>query len=134
MRRNKAVQFRDPGEAGAPSGRAKTADKQDDRPKKFRCKQCDAVIADADARIPVHGAHEHDFQNPAGLGFRISCFAAAPGVIEQGTPSFDFTWFPTYAWRVARCAHCSWHLGWSYEGAEAPRVFHGLILTRLVSA
>lgn len=79
------------------------------------CAACRGFVAESRARFSVDGAHSHSFINPAGLIFRVSCFAAAPGVVPVGDESHDFTWFAGFAWRVALCATCGEHLGWSYR-------------------
>jgi hypothetical protein len=79
------------------------------------CAACRGFVADSRARFSVDGAHSHSFINPAGLIFRVSCFAAAPGVVPVGEESDDFTWFAGFAWRVALCRTCGEHLGWSYR-------------------
>ena len=132
--RRRAAAFKEaPEGGGTPGADTATEDREAEAPEKLHCARCGALVTDGAARIPVHGAHDHHCVNPAGAGVHIGCFAAAPGVVQMGNHSYDYTWFPSYAWRVALCAACSHHLGWSFEGAEEPRLFHGLILDRLTS-
>jgi hypothetical protein len=77
----------------------------------------------------VDGGHEHVFFNPAGVVFRVICFAEAPGVGGHGTPSDEFTWFKGYRWQVAHCLGCNEHLGWRF--GNAGDVFFGLIKPKL---
>jgi hypothetical protein len=99
------------------------------RRRMLRCAACGTAITDDARRIEISGAHRHVFVNPEGHVFEIGCFAAAEGVRPSGPASDFFSWFPGYAWRVAICAGCSVHLGWTYGDGPA---FVGLILLRLV--
>lgn len=99
----------------------------------LRCAVCSHAVTSARARCEVGGAHEHTFMNPAGLVFRIGCFSEAPGCTAIGPPSTEWSWFAGAAWRVALCASCRTHLGWSFEGEGAGR-FWGLVLDRLLAA
>jgi hypothetical protein len=94
------------------------------------CAACRAFVADNRARISVDGSHSHSFINPAGLIFRVSCFAAAPGVAPVGDEERYFTWFAGFAWRVGLCRACGAHLGWSYRRVDS--VFVALIDDRVV--
>lgn len=96
------------------------------------CAACRSFVADHRARIPVDGAHSHSFINPAGLIFRVSCFAEAPGVVSVGEEDRYFTWFAGFAWRVGLCRACGAHLGWSYRRVDS--MFVALIDDRVVQA
>jgi len=78
----------------------------------------------------MSGSHVHVFTNPAGFTFRIGCFSSAPGCLNAGDPTGDFTWFTGYDWSFALCGGCMTHLGWFYESGRDG--FHGLILAELV--
>jgi len=90
------------------------------------CACCGALITRTRWALSVDG-HEHVFFNPAGMVYRILCFAEAPGVRDQGAPTDDFTWFAGYDWNFAFCADCNEHLGWRYTGDGDPILFFGLI-------
>jgi hypothetical protein len=94
------------------------------------CASCGAFVADAAARTDINGAHAHTFINPAGLIFRVGCFAEAPGVLAVGEESEHWTWFSGFAWRAALCRSCHEHLGWCY--ANAHQAFVALILDRVI--
>lgn len=81
--------------------------------------------------MSIDGSHEHYFRNPAGIRFRVACFAYAPGTEAFGEPTEEFTWFPPYAWQLAICRGCSDHLGWSYS-EPGGKSFFGLIVERLL--
>lgn len=95
------------------------------------CAECEHEVTQTDHRTDRDGAFEHSFANPAGIVFRIGCFAEATGCSPIGEPSSEFTWFDSYTWRVALCTHCHTHLGWLYEHPDD--TFWGLILPRLDS-
>ena len=96
------------------------------------CARCRRAITATDERINVNGQHEHACVNPYGLRFHIGCFRAAPGCAAVGGATAEHTWFPGYAWRVAVCAGCNAHLGWTYQAAGDG--FYGLIMARLTAA
>jgi hypothetical protein len=94
------------------------------------CAACGGFVAESLARSSVNGAHSHSFINPAGLVFRVACFAEAPGVLALGEESLQFTWFAGFSWRVAVCRACTEHLGWCYRSAGSS--FVALIEDRIV--
>lgn len=100
-------------------------------PRLYRCRQCGRVVARHDWLLPMGGDHEHVVFNPAGMVFRLWCFADALGLRPVGVPSVAFTWFRGYAWSVALCGDCGTHLGWRYDGSAQPSRFYGLIKDRL---
>lgn len=121
----------EPGDARAPTVVRRASDADDSE--RLLCAACAHPITSARARREVGGAHAHTFMNPAGLVFHIGCFAEAPGCTELGAPSTEWSWFPGAAWRIALCASCRTHVGWSFEsGAAESGRFWGLILDRLV--
>ncbi len=93
------------------------------------CAGCLHAITTASARIEMSGSHGHTFSNPHGLVFHIACFGAAPGCEARSDSSTEFSWFPSYSWRVAVCRGCGEHLGWLFVDGDAS--FHGLIVDRL---
>ncbi|GMQ96091.1 MAG: hypothetical protein BMS9Abin14_592 [Gammaproteobacteria bacterium] len=97
----------------------------------IRCAHCGQQVSTADQRIDQAGSHQHRFENPAGIAFRIGCFRHAPGCRCVGEASLQWTWFPGHAWSVALCIKCGTHLGWSYGPGETGAAFFGLILERL---
>jgi hypothetical protein len=94
------------------------------------CAACGATVTDSRSAIGVDGAHEHTFVNPAGIIYRVRCFATAPGCRESGEPTQQWSWFPAYAWRYGFCASCDAHLGWAYRSARGDG-FYGLVADRL---
>ena len=102
-----------------------------ERTTRLFCVRCRHLITAQEQRIDVNGAHRHTCTNPHGLTFDIGCFREAPGCAALGEATTEFTWFPGYAWRIADCAKCGAHLGWSFTSLGGG--FYGLILNRLTS-
>lgn len=107
------------------------ADATPKREKRLFCAACRTLITDQDERIPIQGAHEHACTNPHGLTFHIGCFRSAQGCAHYGEATAEYSWFKSYAWRIALCAKCQAHLGWAFEAQTSG--FYGLILDRLTS-
>jgi len=94
------------------------------------CATCRNPITHPRDAIDVNGAHSHAFVNPAGMIFRVRCFAAAPGAVGAGEESDIWTWFPGFLWQAAVCRRCFEHLGWRYRSPES--TFFALIAERLL--
>jgi len=134
-----------PDRPGGPSGEAAPgagsgAESANDPDAVIRCRACGEPVTRRTWAISVRGGHEHTVFNPAGLVFHIGCFREAPGIHPFGPRSTEFSWFPGHAWTVGACAGCGRHLGWLFlvvpgegpDAEDAPPVFHGLILDRLM--
>jgi hypothetical protein len=98
-----------------------------DRP--IRCSVCRTPVTSARQRTQRGGGFDHRLVNPAGIRFHVGCFNAAPGCRAPGEATYQHSWFPGYAWKIAVCGGCGAQLGWSYDGAGD--AFFGLILDRL---
>lgn len=94
------------------------------------CRRCRNEVTMAEHMISVNGLHQHTFINPAGIAYQIGCFSSAGGCHIHGIPTYEFTWFPGYAWAIAVCSNCLLHLGWYYQSEEA--TFFGLITDNLL--
>lgn len=97
---------------------------------RISCLACGGFVADPRDRVSVNGAHAHSFINPAGIIFRVGCFATTPGARAAGAATHHWTWFPGFAWRAALCTRCGAHLGWCFDSADAS--FVALILDRVI--
>ncbi|MBW2606015.1 MAG: hypothetical protein JRD05_00120 [Deltaproteobacteria bacterium] len=108
-----------------------TKEKEPDIDEYILCRQCLQVITSPAERIEMQGAHQHTFANPNGIVYQIGCFRSASGCGYAGQPSYEFSWFKGYSWRVAVCGSCLFHLGWLFTspGSES---FNGLILDHLI--
>jgi hypothetical protein len=94
------------------------------------CAACQAFITHPATSLLVQGARRHTCTNPANITFTIDCFREAPGCVETGIPTGEFTWFSGYRWSVALCGECRRHLGWCFTGAAD--LFYGLIVGEIV--
>jgi hypothetical protein len=113
----------------APRSRSKSGPpKQDNHA--LVCRICGHPITSAAHIIEVDGHHHHTCTNPKGIRFHIRCFAAAPGCLNQGDPTSDFTWFAGYAWNYSLCCQCLSHLGWFFQSGS--HSFFGLINDHLL--
>ncbi len=106
------------------------AKSEEENEKAIRCANCGFGITTAKERMDMDGRHIHVFNNPAGYIFEIGCFASAPGCVNRGEPTMEFTWFSGFAWQFALCGNCSAHLGWRYQ-SRGGRSFYGLILAHI---
>jgi hypothetical protein len=93
------------------------------------CKNCRNVITFPVHNITVNGEYIHEFTNPEGITYRISCFDSANGCITHGMPVMDHTWFEGFSWSFSLCSNCFTHLGWYYKADD--QSFFGLIIDRL---
>jgi hypothetical protein len=94
------------------------------------CAACHMAVTSSREQIDCNGAHVHAFLNPAGVVYRIRCFATAPGVVPAGEASDYWTWFPGFRWQACLCKACFQHLGWSFRNADVQ--FFGLIADRVL--
>ncbi|BFZ12377.1 hypothetical protein BsWGS_15416 [Bradybaena similaris] len=79
------------------------------------------------------------FRNPQDIYFEvITCLHSA---VEKSHERYiTDSWFPGYSWSIAKCPHCSSHVGWSFhavnEAAEGHKSkvlsFVGLILDKIM--
>ena len=113
--------------------RIKTKIAEEEESYKFLCKACKTVIADERFLLGVNGeTYEHSFTNPHGYHFNLYTFSECQSVIDASLPSFEYTWFPGYAWIIVTCAVCLEHLGWRFESAKnKPANFYALIKEKL---
>ena len=108
----------------------KEGDAEIDEGEFILCRNCRNVITSTANKIEMNGKHTHTFTNPKGFVYRVGCFGAAPGILNQGAPTMEFTWFGGFAWCYSLCIRCFAHLGWFYRSGE--KSFYGLILDHLI--
>jgi hypothetical protein len=96
-----------------------------------RCSLCHEMVTNVSEKMSVSGGHQHVFTNPHGYIFEIGCFRNAPGCLNVGDSTGEFTWFSGYVWCYAVCRHCHSHLGWLFENGKGD-AFYGLILKKLI--
>ncbi|MGH8548180.1 MAG: cereblon family protein [Methylococcales bacterium] len=97
----------------------------------LKCAACGSIITYREAGINLGGQHARWLTNPSGYSFYVGCFDSAPGCSQLGNETAAHSWFPGYAWTIALCKGCGFHLGWRFRSRVDE--FHGLILDRLVS-
>jgi len=93
------------------------------------CVHCAHIITFPKFITPVFEKVEHQFINPMGNTFTIHCFKEAPGCVNTGLPSLEFTWFKNHSWQMSHCKNCEQQMGWYFSGAQN---FYGLIVNQLV--
>ena len=105
------------------------------RSSRLVCRRCGQHISDGNHAFAASGTSTTGvFANAHGRVFQILTVRAAQGLLFVGAPTTEFTWFSGYAWRVAVCAGCTTHLGWSFEAARPglePVVFFGLLSSEI---
>lgn len=95
------------------------------------CRDCGQIITHERERIEIAGSHMHSFINPHGHRYRIGCFRQAPGCLEIGEDTEEYTWFIGYSWKIVLCSSCYRHLGWVFSSVK-DGCFFGLVLTNLL--
>ena len=96
----------------------------------IRCAACQHAVTSSFEKIDMQSAHLHRFINPVGMAFEVACFSRALGCAVAGEATFNFTWFPGYAWQYALCESCGEHLGWHYVSVGNTSFF-GLMINKL---
>ncbi len=96
------------------------------------CAICRHIITSPEEVFSVKGNCDHTFVNPAGNKFRIRCFADAPGSVNSGELTNEYTWFPGYQWNYALCGNCFFHLGWFYQSDG--NSFYGFIVDSIIES
>lgn len=97
------------------------------------CKVCKHKITTHRETINISGSHHHTFANPNGIIFDIGCYKTAPGCLNTGPFTDEFSWFKGYLWRISICASCFTHLGWLFLSSNN-NFFCGLIMDRLIDS
>lgn len=107
----------------------KTSEDKNENPK-ILCANCKSPITSVKEKIEITSKHQHTFFNPQGFVYNIRCYKKAPGCMQYGYKTDEFTWFPGYAWQIALCGNCNIHLGWRYDSGSS--TFYGLIFDKLL--
>jgi hypothetical protein len=98
----------------------------------YLCKNCKNPIALQKDALKLYGDFVHNFSNPSGIAFEITCFSKSRGVFTHGEYTREFSWFPDYAWCYSHCKNCSIHLGWKFNSGSDK--FFGFILDKLIQS
>ncbi|XP_008558965.1 protein cereblon isoform X2 [Microplitis demolitor] len=102
----------------------------------FVCKRCGAKVA---RQTDVFQMNEEGVQsaycNPAGaIHETITLHKAQSLVLDNAPASTEYSWFPGYAWTIAHCGGCRFHMGWRFTATRRdlkPQSFWGLTRTSL---
>ncbi|CAA6666052.1 unnamed protein product [Spirodela intermedia] len=97
---------------------------------RVRCKSCltligkrrDMVVMSADGPLNAYA-------NPGGYVHEIMTLTRASGLALEGSPVKEHSWFPGYAWTIAKCAACESYMGWLFTAARPrlrPKSFWGI--------
>jgi len=76
-----------------------------------------------------------NFVNNHGYNHEMLTVKKCWGIITQGQPESEYSWFPGYTWQIINCAECWSHLGWEFRATKStlkPRVFYGLTKTAII--
>eukprot|EP00941_MAST-03F_sp_MAST-3F-sp1_P005501 g5501.t1 len=119
-------------------------DMEADRPV-FCCCRCESPIAEAKDIFRMSENMLAAFVNPGGFVHETLTLKSVrilsnrdqiqTGVMFQGQPSEENSWFPGYAWTIAVCGVCGKHMGWRFNATRKklqPRLFFGLSRGALV--
>ncbi|MCP5463568.1 MAG: hypothetical protein H7A33_00925 [Deltaproteobacteria bacterium] len=101
----------------------------------YKCAACFNELSDETHLCSVGdaGSPFHSFLNPAGFHFDLITVNVCQGVMTIPEPSFEYSWFPGYAWSILGCAKCNEHVGWKFQCDEQePQKFYALIKDKLV--
>ena len=106
--------------------------KKEREEKYILCSHCENKITLPKFKLEIEGAFDHTFLNPEGYVFHIGCFEQANGCAVFGDAISEWSWFPGFGWRAARCNQCLKQLGWFYTSDVESTFFFGLILDNLI--
>ena len=99
----------------------------------LRCMGCGNPVTSSRERCSRNNQSCYQFVNPGGYQFNIELYSSALGCYPTGQSTGDFSWFPPFVWRYAKCGQCDLHLGWHYQ-ATGEASFWGLIRALLSDA
>ncbi|MED6145484.1 hypothetical protein PIB30_025791 [Stylosanthes scabra] len=96
----------------------------------IRCKSCQTIIARrSDMLVMSSEGPLGAYVNPSGFVHEIMTLHKANGLDLVGRPATEYSWFPGYAWTIARCASCRTQMGWLFTATDKnlkPRSFWGI--------
>ena len=100
------------------------------------CLHCEHVIANKNDLFSMSATGpQAAYVNPGGHVHETMTFFKATGLSVTGRPTTEYSWFPGYAWRIARCDNCHEHMGWKFTAAKRGlklKKFWGLTRASLV--
>lgn len=79
------------------------------------CRVCGAYVAScADIFSGMERGAMGTFVNPYGIVHQVITVKETTGLELQHPAETAGSWFPGYAWNIASCRRCSYHMGWRY--------------------
>lgn len=94
------------------------------------CRECDhAVARQSDVFAMSEEGPQGAFVNPFGHVHETLTVHRAEGLRTTTQPTYEFSWFPGYAWSIVECSFCRNHMGWLFttgDGNLRPAKFWGL--------
>ncbi|XP_054276612.1 protein cereblon [Macrosteles quadrilineatus] len=94
------------------------------------CRSCtNTVGSDSDLFSMSTEGPQSTFVNPNGYLHETITLYKVKSIYAVGLPSTEFSWFPGYAWTIAKCNHCNHHLGWMFTATKSnlkPLKFWGI--------
>ncbi|XP_059657146.1 uncharacterized protein LOC132303760 [Cornus florida] len=97
---------------------------------RVRCKNCQTVIGRrSDMLVMSSEGPLGAYVNPDGFVHEIMTLYKTNGIALIGHAIKDYSWFPGYAWTIARCATCESQMGWLFTATNKrlkPRSFWGI--------
>ncbi|KAI4377644.1 hypothetical protein MLD38_015240 [Melastoma candidum] len=97
---------------------------------RIRCKICQTIIARrSDMLVMSADGPLGAYVNPLGCVHEIMTLCRASGIALTGRPSTEYSWFPGYAWTIAKCRACDTQLGWLFTAINKklkPKLFWGI--------
>ncbi|XP_021687897.2 uncharacterized protein LOC110670227 isoform X2 [Hevea brasiliensis] len=85
----------------------------------IRCKHCQIVIARrSDMLVMSSEGPLGAYVNPHGSVHEIMTFYKVNGLALDGEAVTEYSWFPGYAWTIADCANCEFHMGWLFTATK----------------
>lgn len=80
-----------------------------------RCRICQTIIAKrSDMLVMSNEGPLGAYVNPGGYVHEIMTLYKANGLSLVGHAVTEYSWFPGYAWTIAKCATCRTQMGWLF--------------------
>ncbi|XP_078339772.1 protein cereblon-like [Crassostrea virginica] len=94
------------------------------------CKECNTNIANKNEvfSLSIEGPLGA-YVNPQGYVHETMTVYKAQNLNLIGRPTKEHSWFPGYAWTIAQCRRCAFHIGWKFTATRkdlTPQKFYGL--------
>ncbi|KAH8945724.1 hypothetical protein BDL97_12G055300 [Sphagnum fallax] len=110
---------------------------------KLKCNRCWELIARrSDMLMMSSDGPISAYANAHGYIHETLTLSNAYGLFEDGAPQTENSWFPGYAWVLAKCNTCQAigvekHMGWHFKAIDSnmhPKSFWGIWRTQLIGS